>query len=107
MPPNQDSKNIAMLMWLGCIFFGFLPPLVVYFLKTEDSFLRDHSKEALNWSITSVLMVCAAFILSFVLIGLLLFPIIALLNVIFCVLAMLKASEGLVYRVPLCWRPLQ
>ena len=30
---SQDSKNIALLMWLGTIFFSFIPALVIYLIK--------------------------------------------------------------------------
>ena len=26
---KQDSTNIALLNWLGCLFFGFIPPLII------------------------------------------------------------------------------
>lgn len=84
--PSQDSKNIALLMWIGTIFFGFIPALIIYLIKTEDSYLADQSKEALNWAITVVIGVAIAWILCFILIGLLILPLIGVINVVFCIL---------------------
>ena len=101
---SQDSKNLALLTWLGTIFFGFIPSLVVYLIKTDDSFVRDHSKEALNWSITAAIGYAIAWILTFILIGALLFPIIWLVNLVFCILGMVAASNGKTYLAPFAIR---
>ncbi|MEY4589245.1 MAG: hypothetical protein RL497_1321 [Pseudomonadota bacterium] len=104
METSQDAKNIAALMWLGSIFLGFIAPLAVYFVKTDDEYLRLHSKEALNWAITLCVLSAIAWVLMFVLIGFLLFPVLLLLNVVFCVLGAIAASDGKFYRVPFCLR---
>lgn len=104
MEPTQDSKNIAALMWLGSIFVGFIAPLLVYFVKTEDAFLREHSKEALNWAITLLIMSAIAWVLVLVLIGFVILPILLLLNLLFSVLGAIAAMDGRIYRTPICWR---
>ncbi|RZA05700.1 MAG: DUF4870 domain-containing protein [Moraxellaceae bacterium] len=104
MEPSQDSKNIAALMWLGSIFLGIIAPLVVYFVKTDDEFLRTHSKEALNWAITLLVLSVIAWILVLVLVGFLILPILLLLNIVFSILGAIAASDGKIYNVPFCWR---
>ena len=49
---TQDSNNMALLNWLGCLFFGFIPPLVLFLVKKDDAYVQAQAKEALNWSIT-------------------------------------------------------
>lgn len=102
--PSQDSKNIALLMWIGTIFFGFIPALIIYLIKTEDSYLADQSKEALNWSITVIIGCAIAWVLCLILIGFLILPIIGILNVVFCILGAVGASSGKFYRVPFALR---
>lgn len=51
---SQDSKNIAILTWVGCLFTLFLFPLILYLAKTDDDYIKDQSKEAINWSITFI-----------------------------------------------------
>lgn len=102
--PSQDSKNIALLMWIGTIFFGFIPALVIYLIKTDDSYLADQSKEALNWSITVIIGCAIAWVLCLILIGFLILPVIGILNLVFCILAAVAVSGGKFYRVPFALR---
>jgi len=36
MGVSQDSKNLGLLNWLGCLFTGFVVPLVLLLIKKED-----------------------------------------------------------------------
>jgi uncharacterized protein len=101
---SQDSKNIALLMWLGTIFFGFIPGLVVYLLKTEDAYLADQSKEALNWSITVFIGTFIGGVLCLIFIGFLVLFAIGILNAIFCILGVIGTSNGKLFRVPFAIR---
>lgn len=40
---DQESKNMALLMWIGTIFFGFIPGLVFYLVKKDDKFITAHA----------------------------------------------------------------
>ena len=104
---SQDSKNIALLSWIGTIFFGFIPGLILYLIKKEDEYVNDQAKEALNWSITVLLATVAAFILTFIVIGALLFPVIGILNLVFCIMGAVAASKGQPFRVPFTLRLLK
>ncbi|MGB2831915.1 MAG: DUF4870 domain-containing protein [Methylotenera sp.] len=103
--PNNDDKNIATVTHLGGTVFSFIPSLIVWILKKEDSaYLADQAKEALNFQITMVLAYLAAGVLSWILIGLIFFPIIWVLNIVFCIIAAIATSKGETYRYPLCLR---
>ena len=41
---TQDSKNIALLMWIGTLFFGFIPGLILFLVKKEDAYIQKQSK---------------------------------------------------------------
>jgi uncharacterized Tic20 family protein len=101
---NQDSKNMALLLWIGTLLFGFIPSLVLYLVKKDDAYLLDQSKEALNWSITATIGYVAAIILSFVVIGAFLIPIIAICHLVFCILGAVGVSKGDTFRVPFALR---
>ena len=105
--PSQDSKNIALLMWIGTIFFGFIPGLILFLLKKEDTYIQDQSKESLNWSITSLIGYTIAFFLSFILIGFFIFPVIGICHVIFCIMGAMSSSEGKDFTVPFAIRLLK
>lgn len=36
---NQDSKNMALLIWIGTLFFGFIPSLVLFLIKKDDAYM--------------------------------------------------------------------
>ncbi|CDQ10829.1 conserved protein of unknown function [Acidithiobacillus ferrivorans] len=103
---SKDDRNIAALTHAGGILFGFIPALIVYLLKKDSgpAWLVQQSKEALNFQITVLIAYVVASILSILLIGMFIFPLIFIVNLTFCILAAIKASNGETYRYPLTLR---
>jgi uncharacterized Tic20 family protein len=101
---TQESRNIALLVWIGTIFFGFIPGLIVYLIKKDDAYANDQSKEALNWSITAIIGYCAGIILSFIVIGVIIFPIVGIAHLVFCIMGAVAGSSGKPFRVPFALR---
>jgi uncharacterized Tic20 family protein len=101
---TQDSKNIALLTWIGTIFFGFIPGLIFYLTKKDDPYIQDQAKEALNWSITAIFVYIAGFILTFVLIGILVFVALGICHLVFCIMGAVATSNGKTFRVPFAVR---
>ena len=103
--PNSDDKNIATVTHLGGTVFSFIPALIVWILKKDDSaYIADQAKEALNFQITVLIAQFVAGILAIILIGFLFMGIIWILNVVFCIIAAIASSKGETYRYPLCLR---
>jgi len=104
--PNNDDKNIATITHLAGTVFSFVPALLVWLLKKDDSaYLADQAKEALNFQITvGIAMFICVYILSWILVGLMFMPIIWLANIVFCIIAAIATSKGETYRYPLCLR---
>jgi len=102
---SANDKNIAVLTHLAGIFFSFIPALIVWLLKKDDNaFIGEQSREALNFQITMVIGYMLAGVLSWILIGLLFFPILWLANLVFCLLAAIKVSKGESYQYPFALR---
>jgi len=103
---GSDNRTLAILVHVSGIFFNFLAPLIVFLIKKDDGdrFTVDNAREALNFQITVTLVYFACFILSFILIGLFMFWIVGMVNLILCIVAAVKASEGKVYRYPIAIR---
>ena len=81
--PNNDDKNIATVTHLGGTVFSFIPALIVWVIKKDDSaYLADQSKEALNFQITMLIAQLIAGILVWILIGFVLIPIVWIFNVV-------------------------
>lgn len=103
--PSNDDKNIATITHLAGTVFFFIPALIVWLLKKDDSaYIADQSKEALNFQITIAIGMFIGQILVWVLIGLAILPVLWLLNIIFCIIAAIATSKGETYRYPLCLR---
>ncbi len=98
---DMDPKTVAMLTHLAGIFFGFIPALIVYLLKPNDPFVRHHAAQALNFEITLIIAYTAATVLIIVLIGLLLFPIVFVVSLVFHIAAAVAANRGEWYRYPI------
>lgn len=103
--PSNDDKNIATVTHLGGTVFSFIPALIVWVLKKDDSaYIADQAKEALNFQITVLIAQFIAGVLAIILIGFLFMGIIWILNVVFCIIAAISSSKGETYRYPLCLR---
>lgn len=103
--PSNDDKNIATITHLGGILFSFIPALVVWLLKKDDSeFIAAQALEALNFQITLLLAQFIAYVLVFILVGFLLLGLIWVLNIVFCIIAAISSSKGEYYRYPFSLR---
>ncbi len=104
-PLTSDETMWSMLAHIGGIVLGFLAPLIVMLTKgNESAFTKDQSVEALNFQITLAIGWIAASVLSAVLIGLFLYPVLFILNIVFCVMAGMAANKGETYRYPFALR---
>lgn len=102
----------ALLMFLGVPFGNILGPLIVWLLKRSDSSsIDEHGKESLNFQLSLTLYLIALTVVTisllFVLIGFVLLPVLIaavvigpLVDVIFIIIAAIKASSGEFYRYP-------
>ena len=103
--PSNDDKNIVTITHLGGILFSFIPSLVVWLLKKDDSeYIAAQAKEALNFQITLLLAQFIAYILVFILVGFLLLGLIWIFNIVFCIIAAISSSKGEYYRYPFTLR---
>jgi uncharacterized protein len=98
--PTADAKQLSMITHILNIIF--LVPLLVYLLKKDSHpFLEDQSKEALNFSLSCLIIhiVCSAtaFLCIPALISLALF----VCQIVFGIIGGLKARDGIPYRYPL------
>jgi uncharacterized Tic20 family protein len=102
---SADEKNIVVLTHIGGTIFSFIPALIVWLLKKDDSpYIADQAREALNFQITVLIAQVISSILIVILIGFVLMGIIWLANIIFCIIAAVAASKGEYYRYPFTLR---
>lgn len=106
--PQQIAKEActwAMLCHLLGLFTCFVGPLIIWLLKKEeDPFIDNQGKEALNFQITVAVASVVSALLTVVCIGMILLPAVGIADLIFCIIASVKASNGEVYRYPVSIR---
>ena len=108
---SRDTRNWAMaahltgLAGLVVPFGNVLGPLVVWLIKRDESSLVDREgKEALNFQISMTIYAMISAVLIFLLIGLVLLPVVGILDLVFTIVAAVKTANGEQYRYPLTIR---
>lgn len=107
---DKEARQWAMIAHLSALsgflipFGNIIGPLVVWQIKKDMPFVEDQGKEALNFQITVLIAVIVCFILTFVVIGALLLPIVGIATLVLIIIAGIKANSGEQYRYPLTLR---
>jgi uncharacterized Tic20 family protein len=82
-----------------------LAPLVIWLMKKDAMpFVDEHGKESLNFQITMLIAYGVAGVLACVWVGFVLLSVIAVLHLIFPIIAGISAYDGKNYRYPLTIR---
>lgn len=101
-PITENEKNAVFFVHFLSIFVGFLSPLLFWLLKKDEStFIRRHSRNALNFQISMFIYMTIATVLVVFLVGLLILPILSLLNFVFCLVGAIKGYKGEAYKYPM------
>jgi len=102
---SKDARNMAMLCHLLAIFTSFVAPLIIWLIKKdEEPFVDQQGKEALNFQITVILAMFVAGLSTCICIGVPLLFAIPIADLVFCIIASVKASNGVAYRYPVSLR---
>ena len=102
----SDEKLWATLIHIGGIFLYFLPALIGYLLlKDRGPLVRDHTRTALNFQLTVLIGYLVGIFTSVFFVGFLILLVVAVLNIIFSLMAAIAANrgEGYVYPVAICF----
>jgi uncharacterized Tic20 family protein len=104
---NNEEKQWGMGCHLASLAGFVIPlgnifgPLVVWLIKKNDSaFVDSQGKESLNFQISMTIYMMIAALSIFLLIGIFLLPLVALLDLILTIVAAVRASNGEEYRYP-------
>lgn len=111
---GKDPRMWAMFCHLAGL-AGFIPvtpvfgsviaPLIIWQVKkNEFEFVDEHGKEALNFQISILIYALVSGLLCFVCIGLVLLPAVYIFDLVFLLIAAVKANNGEHYRYPICIR---
>ena len=98
----------ALVMFVGVPFGHIVGPLIVWMVKKDEMpFVDDQGKEAVNFQITMTIYLLIAGLSILVVIGVVLLPLVGLLQVIFIIIGAINANAGNHYRYPMTIRLIQ
>lgn len=105
---KKEERNWAMLchlaglaMYVAIPFGHIIGPLVIWLVKKDEfPFVDEQGKEALNFQISMTLYFFLAGFMILVVIGVILLPVLFVVQVIFIIIAAVKASDGESYQYP-------
>jgi uncharacterized Tic20 family protein len=115
-PPDKESSKDARMWGMFCHLAAFggivvpvigcvVGPLVVWQIKKEEfPFVDHHGKEAVNFQISVLIYAIVAGLLCFACVGFVLLPAVYIFDLIFVLIAAVKANDGERYRYPLTIR---
>ncbi len=105
----QEERTLALVAHLLGILTWFVGALIIWLISKDNpakAFVTDQSKEALNFQITLAIAYVISWILMMVSFGLLFFlpMLVWVANVVFSIVAAIKANNGETYRYPVTLR---
>ncbi|RDW15269.1 DUF4870 domain-containing protein [Oceanobacillus arenosus] len=103
--PSSEERTLTLLIYLLSFVSAIIGPLVIWLIKKDESdFINFHGKAYFNFFISYAIYGVIAWILVFVLIGIVLLPILGIMGFVFTILAALKSYNGEYYQIPLSIR---
>lgn len=101
----SDEKMWAVLVHLGGALVSILVPLIGYLvLKDRGPFVRSQTATALNFQLTLLIAYIAGAVLTLVIIGIFILIAAAIVNIVFAIIAAVKAGRGEWYQYPIAIR---
>jgi len=106
-PQGQGNDKLIVILchlspFLGV---GLILPLIIYLVKKQDSpFIANHAREVINFHISLIIYAFACLLLVFLLVGILLLMVLAVISLVCPIIGAIKASEGNFFHYPLTIR---
>jgi len=98
---NGDT-TLAALAHASALVAAFFGPLLFLLLADkDDELVQENAKNALNFQIVLFVATVIAVLLVFAFVGILLLPLLGVIDVIFVIIGTVKASNGEIYAYPL------
>ncbi|WP_153912908.1 DUF4870 domain-containing protein [Shewanella sp. TC10] len=105
---EKEARDMGLLVYAASFAGYIIPlgsiigPLIVWLMKRDEfEFVNECGKNCINFKLSLLIYVIISSILIFVGIGVLLLMVLALADIIFTIIAIIKAGEGVAYRYPL------
>ncbi|NUC73764.1 zinc ribbon domain-containing protein [Haloterrigena sp. SYSU A558-1] len=96
---NGDTTLAAITHVLALVTWA-IGPLIVL-VATEDPFVEENARNALNWQIAFTIYMIVSFFLTFIVVGIVPFLVLPVVDLVFCVVAAVKAADGEAWSYPI------
>ena len=98
----DGDTTLAALAHASALVAAFFGPLLFLILAdNDDELVRENATNALNFQIVLFIATVIAAILVFAFIGILLLPILGVIDIVLVIIGTVKASNGEIYAYPL------
>lgn len=102
MEISSDDRLLAILSHvLTLVSCGIIAPIIIYLAKKDNPYVREHARRSLNFQLSFVIYFFISGLLCVVLVGFVLIPILGVVDVVFVIIATVKASQDIMYTYPL------
>lgn len=94
-------SHVGTLIGYAVPFGNIIVPLIIYSMKKESPLIREHSRRSLNFQLSITIYILISFVLMLVLIGILIVGVLVVLQLVFVIIATIKADKDELYHYPL------
>ncbi|MEQ8819648.1 MAG: DUF4870 domain-containing protein [Sumerlaeia bacterium] len=108
-PPDSDEKLWAQIAQLGSLagyvlsggLLNFVVPGVIYLVYQDKSeYVRRNALESLGWQVGMLVAKVLAGLAIFICIGVVLLPLVVVLEIFYVIIATMRANEGKIFEYP-------
>jgi len=97
---GQTDNAMPVLAHILGLFTSWLGPLIIL-LATREERVKNHARTALNWQLSLIIYSIVSAILILVFVGIVFLVVLGIIDLIFCIVAAVKASRGELWRYPM------
>lgn len=100
---EPTNNTLPILTHVLGLLTGWLGPLIIL-LATSEEAAKDHARMALNWQLSYLIYALVSALLALIFVGFVLLIAISVLDMVFCIMAAVKAERGELWKYPLTIR---
>lgn len=97
---NDNDVTLGVLAHVLGLLTGFIGPLIIL-LAAPQAIAKQHARDALNWQLSFLIYFIGSMLLALILVGFVLMFALFILDVVFCIVAAVKAGQGQGWSYPL------
>lgn len=97
---SGEEKLLAVISHASALCMPIVLPLIIYLLKKDSTFVRNHTKEALVFHLSMMIALFISGMLTIILVGFLLIAFFFTLYTVCTIIAIIRSINGEPYQYP-------